>query len=734
VPASGDIVKKLQIVIEVDGQKYTTNMQAAAGTTEATTKSVSGLNRQLGELRGTMAGVAQQFGAGGFGSLLGATSLAAATVAVAGIIAQAMRMAYVFEQTSARVAANLAVAPGANIVGAYNAVQNSVLSQTARQRYGFSAMESLQGLGAYQSAAGATQAQTLASQSAVLPFARATGLSAVEAGASIGALTRITEESPGRAAGTLYGGMGEAGQLGRDIRGYISATQTVLTQLAMGAPGTRFTTGQAAQLTADVGAAGGIYSLPQTVTGLSSAVGNMMSGLPGNPFRMVTAMRAHIPMLDIIQGVQKPEYSGRMIDMITKQYGWNSGVTSLWLTQMMGSQDEATKLIRMPAAARAKYVADLKSGKEAPMGDYQKKAGDLMGTPYGKLAVDVATISDEMQKLGKKAIEWTAQFIDTHHWTMDGAKTLIQWLPIIGGGLATLTTFFTGFNILKGIGGIAKFLGGARGAAVAGEAGEVATVAGEALTGIAALPEAVVGAGVAVAGTTIIGGALLGYKAGEWARGKYDAALKPNLRSDNPGYDVMSDYLQNWAGSNVGGRSGIQPQFRHIVDQLVKHGESMGIYDFHHGSPVGYGHMEGRAMDVSTINGQVVGNTITPNVAQFIKTALALDPHVVLGVPGAMYAKLGSMGGRLFPDTDAHIHVQLGGMERGASLSGLPSDSPGAPPGAAGTTHRTTKTIDGKKITVTHTTNVQVTPAPRAAPPPTRTSGVTQAARPFVVA
>lgn len=129
------------------------------------------------------------------------------------------------------------------------------------------------------------------------------------------------------------------------------------------------------------------------------------------------------------------------------------------------------------------------------------------------------------------------------------------------------------------------------------------------------------------------------------------------LTSVNPSVNVVGDYLTNWTKFAAGG---IRPAFRAIVDGLVGLGNKLGVYDFdkgHHYAP-NDPHLDGRAMDVDTINGETVGVEATPGIKKFISQALAADPRVRLGVPKEILKEIGTMGGRIFQDDPAHIHVE----------------------------------------------------------------------------
>ncbi len=123
--------------------------------------------------------------------------------------------------------------------------------------------------------------------------------------------------------------------------------------------------------------------------------------------------------------------------------------------------------------------------------------------------------------------------------------------------------------------------------------------------------------------------------------------------------DVMGDYNQTWASF---GKGGIKPQFKRFVDTLGDAGFSMGVYDFdrgHHYAP-NDPHLEGRAVDVDTINGEGVGDKLTPKIGQFISTALAASPDAWVGVPKQIYNALPkALQSRAFIDAPAHIHVEL---------------------------------------------------------------------------
>jgi hypothetical protein len=132
----------------------------------------------------------------------------------------------------------------------------------------------------------------------------------------------------------------------------------------------------------------------------------------------------------------------------------------------------------------------------------------------------------------------------------------------------------------------------------------------------------------------------------------------PSIYSVNPNVNVMGDYNTNWDGF---GKGGIRPQFRTIVDGLTKLGNHLGIYDFdkgHHYAP-NDPHLDGRAMDVDTLNGETVGEEATPNVRKFVSQALAEDPKVRVGVPAGVFSQLQDKTGRVFQDSPGHIHVEL---------------------------------------------------------------------------
>lgn len=123
--------------------------------------------------------------------------------------------------------------------------------------------------------------------------------------------------------------------------------------------------------------------------------------------------------------------------------------------------------------------------------------------------------------------------------------------------------------------------------------------------------------------------------------------------------DIMGDYNQPWQKFGAGG---IRPQFKTIVDSLGNAGFSMGIYDFdrgHHYAP-NDPHLDGRAMDVDSVNGESVGTQASKNIVSFITTAIGRDPHIRVGVPKEIYAQMPpALQSRAFVDAPAHIHVEL---------------------------------------------------------------------------
>ena len=147
----------------------------------------------------------------------------------------------------------------------------------------------------------------------------------------------------------------------------------------------------------------------------------------------------------------------------------------------------------------------------------------------------------------------------------------------------------------------------------------------------------------------------------------------------NPGVNVMGDFMTNNGGFNT---PGIRPEFRSIVTQLANDGNRMGVYDFnrgHHYAP-NDPHLDGRAMDVDTVNGEPVGTRLSPNLGQFITQALSVDPRVRLGVPKQIYQQLGGLvgNGRIFVDDPAHIHVEFdpGAMYQHQQAAAVASPSP----------------------------------------------------------
>jgi hypothetical protein len=123
--------------------------------------------------------------------------------------------------------------------------------------------------------------------------------------------------------------------------------------------------------------------------------------------------------------------------------------------------------------------------------------------------------------------------------------------------------------------------------------------------------------------------------------------------------DVMLDYNQIWKQF---GKGGIRPAFRDYVSHIGDAGFAMGVYDFnrgHHYAP-NDPHLDGRAVDVDSINGEVVGTSLTPKIGSFIETALALHKDAWVGVPKEIYKQLpGPLQARAFVDAPAHIHVEL---------------------------------------------------------------------------
>jgi len=129
------------------------------------------------------------------------------------------------------------------------------------------------------------------------------------------------------------------------------------------------------------------------------------------------------------------------------------------------------------------------------------------------------------------------------------------------------------------------------------------------------------------------------------------------LYSVNPGVNVVGDYLTRWTKFAAGG---IRDEFRTIVDGLANTFH-LGIYDFnqgHHYAP-NDPHLDGRAMDVDTINGESVGTTLTPTIRSYIQKVLE-TPNTRVGVPSQIYRALpADIRARAFVDAPAHIHTEL---------------------------------------------------------------------------
>lgn len=90
----------------------------------------------------------------------------------------------------------------------------------------------------------------------------------------------------------------------------------------------------------------------------------------------------------------------------------------------------------------------------------------------------------------------------------------------------------------------------------------------------------------------------------------------------------------------------------------------MGVYDFdkgHHYAP-NDPHLDGRAMDVDTINGESVTGRASPLAMRFVRDALASDPNLRLGLSGQLYTTFARIDpNRVFEDAGSgpHIHVEL---------------------------------------------------------------------------
>lgn len=161
---------------------------------------------------------------------------------------------------------------------------------------------------------------------------------------------------------------------------------------------------------------------------------------------------------------------------------------------------------------------------------------------------------------------------------------------------------------------------------------------------------------------------------------KPDATFKPDAPADtkppagqsglfsvNPGVNVVGDYLTKWTKFAGGG---IRDEFRKVVDSLAGTFH-LGIYDFdkgHHYAP-NDPHLDGRAMDVDTIDGEQVGNKLTPTIRSYITTALQ-TPNVRLGVPKPIYDALpAGIKARTFVDHPAHIHTELAQVMPGQTVA-----------------------------------------------------------------
>lgn len=150
--------------------------------------------------------------------------------------------------------------------------------------------------------------------------------------------------------------------------------------------------------------------------------------------------------------------------------------------------------------------------------------------------------------------------------------------------------------------------------------------------------------------------------------------------------NVEGDFHTDWKP----GAGGIRPAFRDgVVNPLVKQGYKLGLYDFnrgHHYAP-NDPHLDGRAMDVDTVNGSALSGSVTPEAMRLAASAMAMH-GTRIGVGGDLYNALkAQFGDRVFQDSPDHMHIEL------SDLASAPAHEP--PPGTPSWLDGWKKAADG---------------------------------------
>jgi hypothetical protein len=614
-------LKEIQQVLRMQGDQHEKNTNAV--------RRYSSELQQAGRILGSaVSGVAGGAGVaspatGAAAGLLGAGSVAAGigivVSAVAVIVGQAARMAYEFERVSTRASATLTIGSG-NFARNLAAVKQAAY---AGENYGIGAPEMSGVIAAYGLSSGATALQTAGASTTLARYARGYGIDPTQLAGIAGGLTAQNGEGADSALNSVFGGASGAGNLGRRITEFIGAAMSVMTTLQTANPGANVSWQTSASLARNIAATGGIFNTAQGVQMGIGASASLMSGTSSDVRKMAFAMRAGITNpVDLILERNSPENMRKqLLEAVKESGGTGQGIrTNLaaTLAGLVGPQQASTLYALLGgdhianAAGANQAINRLYNTKSAGSSNVDDAVKNYQDTMLSKFEILMAQAANKMVQAGDNIDQFAGGLIGGMEKSVAEFGAAVDRFDKATGGHQQ------GINALG-----------------------IATVAATPFLGL--------GAPMAAA----------------WFINQFGKKGAGSVSGVGPyASDVMTDYNNQWTGDQS---HGITPALRSEMDLLKAQGFNMGVYDFTeaHGTlPKTNSHRQGRAADIDSINGHMIGNTATPDVIAL--AVAALKSNATVGAFPDLLKKLEAMGyqegngpGQVFADSDAHVHVQV---------------------------------------------------------------------------
>jgi hypothetical protein len=348
--------------------------------------------------------------AGPLGGAVGAVGIASLLVAVGGVIGMALKMAFEFEQSSARAAAALSIGFGGSLETNMKTLQSAAYKG---QPYGYTANEMVSAMETYGRTAGANVNQTADAAPSMARYARAYGLDPTRLGGMVGSFQAA---SGGRGdfdsnAEALFGGAERAGSLGRRLDEFIGTSTSVLQTMMYGQSGSTFDPSRAAGFTSAIARNGGVYATAGGVEGVLGAGQALVGGGNSDIRKASLLLRAGVSTRDILLG--NVGNDGQNMQKVSREVSREYGPVNSngWLMGMLGagvSQDQLRLLAGLPHPEDAFRHFD-KAGKPTRLG----QADEFAQTPAGMKDAMLAQVANSMTAFGETTLKGAADFLQT---------------------------------------------------------------------------------------------------------------------------------------------------------------------------------------------------------------------------------------------------------------------------------------------------------------------------------